>query len=62
METELLSLSFTNRRWQKKGRFLCTRKTKIIKKKKKIQNQDTGCELKKICLNSKNEIIINDYT
>ena len=27
----------------------------------KIQNQDTGHELKKIRLNSKNEIIINDY-
>ena len=28
----------------------------------KIQNQDTGCELKRFPLNSKNEIIINDYT
>ena len=61
METELLSLSFTNRRWQKKGGFFCTRKTKLIRKKN-MQNQDTGGKLKKICLNSKNEIIINDYT
>ena len=28
----------------------------------KIQNQDTGCELKRFHLNSKNEIIINGYT
>ena len=27
----------------------------------KIQNQDTGCKLKTFCLDSKNEIIINDY-
>ena len=32
------------------------------KKLEKIQNQDTDCELKKFCLNNKNEIIINDYT
>ena len=28
----------------------------------KIQNQDTGCESKRFRLNSKNEIIKNDYT
>ena len=28
----------------------------------KIQNQDTGCKLKKLRLNSKIEIIVNDYT
>ena len=28
----------------------------------KIQNEDTGCEFKKFRFDSKNEIIINDYT
>ena len=38
--------------------FFSPEKHKLLEK---IQNQDTGCELKKFRLNSKNEIIINDY-
>ena len=43
----------------KQGCFFFIRKTQVIRKKTK-QNQDTVCELKKFRLNSKNEIIIND--
>ena len=39
--------------------YFSRKKHKLLEK---IQNQDTGCKLKKFRLDSKNEIIINDYT
>ena len=49
-----LQTKITNQGWF----FFSPEKHKLLEK---IQNQDTGCELKKFRLNSKNEIIINDY-